>query len=148
MMEDKLGKAIEILKKRKLKVTPSRLETLNIIMESREALSFPALEKRLPQLDRSTLFRTLSTFLKASIIHTVPDTEGKLKYAFSLQGATSCHEHIHFTCLSCHNTCCLPGNKVPLIHLPEGYEYAYTNLLVHGVCNNCNKGKTVASQIQ
>jgi Fur family ferric uptake transcriptional regulator len=148
MIEDKLGEAIEILKKRKLKVTPSRLEALRIIMESHEALSFPALEKMLPKLDRSTIFRTLSTFLKESIIHTVPDTEGKLKYAFSFQGATNCQEHIHFTCLACHNTCCLPGNEAPVIHLPEGYEYAYTNLLVHGVCNNCNQAKTVASQVR
>ncbi|MCS6905182.1 MAG: transcriptional repressor [Bacteroidia bacterium] len=144
MQESDLERIIQILRSHQLKVTPARLEVLRIILNSKEALSFPMLEKMLPHLDRTTIFRTLSTFLKKSLLHTVPDTEGKLKYAYSNR-INTCQEHIHFTCLNCHNTCCLPNSHIPFIQLPDGFQYSYANLLVHGFCDTCSQERAATS---
>ena len=131
-----------ILKNHDLRHTSCREEVLDIFLQRDFALSHADLEANTSDhFDRVTVYRTLKTFLDAGIIHKVLDDEGVTKYALCRERCTSAahhHEHVHFKCTACGQTNCLDNVQIPAINLPDGYQAAETNLLVQGVCRNCN----------
>ena len=131
-----------ILKENNLRVTACRGQVLSIFIEAQSALSNADIENRLStEFDRVTIYRTLKTFLKKRIIHTVPDDTGNLKYALCTEECTDeehNHQHVHFKCGDCGLTICLEDLKVPEIKLPEGYYFTDSNLLIYGTCDKCN----------
>lgn len=133
----------EVLENSGLKKTSTRLIVLEILRSRKEAVSQPELEKMLgKEVDRITLYRTLSTFEEKGIIHKVIDLNGTANYAFC---SSSCNneqhhdEHVHFNCTVCLNVYCLEELEIPRIDLPEGYLSQSTNLIVYGICNNCTE---------
>ena len=59
----------ELLQKRKLKVTPSRLELLSSISKNGSSMSYSAIHKALEPIDRVTLYRTIESLKEKGIIH-------------------------------------------------------------------------------
>ncbi|NJL14185.1 MAG: transcriptional repressor [Microscillaceae bacterium] len=125
-----------------MRTTESRRKILACFQSEEYALSHADLESQLEgAFDRVTIYRTLKTFLDKGILHKVPDDTGNLKYALCPE---SClpeahqHEHVHFKCLQCGQTICLDKTFIPRLVLPAGYEAIETNLLVSGVCAECN----------
>lgn len=101
------------------------------------------LEKALPTVDRSTLFRTLTTFSDAHLLHTVDDGSGSQKYCVCHHDDTRhCTGHVHLTCRICHKTFCLSNLKVPQVSLPEGFTVEETEYVVKGICDRCSSKKT------
>jgi Fur family ferric uptake transcriptional regulator len=45
---------------------------------------------------------------------------------------------VHFKCNQCGQTNCLEEVEIPAIQLPQGYLSLESNLLINGVCVNCN----------
>lgn len=136
----------KLLEKNGLKKTNTRLKVLAILKSKREAISQPDLERILgKEVDRVTLYRTLSTFEEKAIIHKVMDLNGTANYAFC---SSSCSneqhqdEHVHFNCTICLNVYCLDELKIPKLSLPDGYPPQSINLIVYGTCINCNEKLT------
>lgn len=131
-----------LLKDFKLRSTPNRQEILHLFLEKSYALSHADIEKEIANsLDRVTVYRTIKTFLDRGLIHKVLDDEGSLKYALCNAACTAAghhHDHIHFKCTKCGQTCCL-STEVPPIKLPKGYKASSVNLLIQGICERCSE---------
>ena len=125
---------------RGLKPTAMRILVLEKLISSQYAISLGGLEELLIRSDKSTIYRTLKTFESALLVHSVEDGSGKTKYAIC-PDYCECNIselHAHFYCQSCTHTYCLPSVPVPSVTIPIGFTANLANLIVKGVCNNCN----------
>lgn len=132
----------EILKRSQLSVTASREKILNLFLEQAGALAHGDIEKRAGEkFDRVTVYRTLQTFVEKGIIHTIPTADNSIRYALCKDDCEEGHhhdQHIHFVCIQCKNTYCLDDIVTPEINLPKGYSSSHIEVVVEGVCKNCN----------
>lgn len=130
---------------RDIRATASRILVLRALIAAESALSLSDLEQKLPTLDKSTLFRTLSTFAAHHLVHVVEDGSGLAKYALC---ADDCHcgeeesdaladLHTHFYCERCQRTFCLHNVPVPTPALPEGFTVHTAGYVVKGICDKC-----------
>ena len=133
----------DILKKNKLSVTASREKILNLFLEQTGALAHGDIEKRAGEkFDRVTVYRTLQTFVEKGIIHTIPTADNSIRYALCKDDCAEGHHHdhhVHFVCSNCNNTYCLDNVVTPEIKLPQGYAARQIEVVVEGVCKNCNE---------
>ena len=142
-----LTQAVEAkLAHRDIRATSSRILVLRTLMTQESALALSDLEAILPTLDKSTLFRTLTTFAAHHLVHIVEDGSGLAKYALC---ADDCHcgedendeladLHTHFYCERCQRTFCLRGVPVPIPELPEGFSVRTVGFVVKGICDKCS----------
>lgn len=136
----------EKLARRDIRATSSRILVLRALMTTESALALSDLEAILPTLDKSTLFRTLTTFAAHHLVHVVEDGSGLAKYALC---SDDCHcgedendeladLHTHFYCERCQRTFCLRGVPVPIPELPEGFSVRTVGFVVKGICDKCS----------
>lgn len=131
----------KILENKNVKPTAMRLLVLQLLRNKNAAVSLTDLEDRFVKSDRTTIYRTLKTFVKNEIAHKIVDGTGITKYALCEE---NCHceietdLHVHFHCKICNETICFPKNKIPYIKLPDGYEADNVSLTVTGICDKCN----------
>lgn len=130
----------DILKNRKIKPTAVRLLVLRQLMEEEKAVSLKDLEQILIHSDKSTIFRTLKTFEQQKLIHSIADGSGVTKYALCLESCECApqDQHFHFHCVNCEATFCLPKQSIPIVQLPPKFTLQQANLVLKGVCANCN----------
>ncbi len=132
----------EILKKNKLSVTDSREKILGLFLNEKGALAHGDIEKKAGEkFDRVTVYRTLQVFVEKGIIHTIPTADNSIRYALCKDECSEGHHHdhhIHFVCDSCDVTYCLDNIVTPAIKLPLGYQSKQIEVVVQGVCKNCN----------
>lgn len=133
------------LEQRHIKPTAIRMLVYEELQNSRYALSLTDLEARLGTVDKSSIFRTLTLFLKHHLVHCVEDGSGMLKYALC---PPRCHcgeeehhglddLHTHFHCERCGHTFCLRGLPVPRVTIPEGFVLNSANYVLVGLCPDC-----------
>ncbi len=118
-----------------------RLLVLQFFTEQTKAVSLKDLEEALYHADKSTLFRTLKTFEENKILHSIEDGTGVTKYALCMESC-NCEVqdlHYHFHCNQCANTFCLTALSIPTIDLPTNFKMEQANMVIKGVCANCNK---------
>ncbi|MDX2195600.1 MAG: transcriptional repressor [Cytophagales bacterium] len=132
-----------VLKSHSLKLTPTRVDILQIFLSSVKSLTYNDISSSLGQgYDKVTIYRTLSTFEDSGIIHSIPNLGGAISYALC-QGACVEHQHadnhIHFQCTECHTLVCLEDIHIPHLVLPNGYTAYKMNYLAEGICKNCKK---------
>ena len=110
-------------------------------MQRTSAIGLTELENTFEQADRTTLYRTLKTFEKSQLIHSIDDGTGVTKYALCAEGCECSPEdlHVHFHCTSCKETFCITQTSVPMVQLPVNFELAEINMVIKGVCGNCKK---------
>lgn len=92
-------------------------------------------------MDKSSIFRTLTLFIEYDVVHTFEDGRGIVNYELCGEKG-KCHHHdnhIHFYCKSCKRSFCLDGIKVPHFDLPEGFISLTTSFVIKGVCPQCSK---------
>ncbi len=103
-----------------------------------DAFSLADLEGALPTVDRSTLFRTLTLFTDAHLLHGIDDGSGSQKYCVChLDDTRHCHGHVHLTCRLCHRTLCLTDVRIPAVPLPAGFIMEEAEHVVKGICPQC-----------
>lgn len=130
----------QLLREHQLRSTASRSSILSIFLRNSHALSYSDIERQVAtNYDRVTVYRTLKTFLDKGVIHKVLDDGGTLKYALCNELCINehHHDHVHFKCTQCGQTNCLENVEVPGVRLPVGYTVSEKDLLLHGVCPNC-----------
>jgi len=129
------------LNKRDIKPTAMRILVLQYLMEQSSSVSLNKIEKHFVNSDKSTLYRTLKTFEKNRLVHTINDGTKQLKYALCLESC-NCQaddQHYHFHCTKCQNTFCLTNQNVPKIELPTNFKMSQANLVIKGLCGECNQ---------
>lgn len=131
----------QILKKNNVKPTAMRLLVLQFLLNKKSAISLTDVEDYFVKSDRTTLYRTLKTFVECELAHKIDDGTGITKYALCEE---NCHcdidtdLHLHFHCKLCNETSCLTDHKIPNINLPKDFIAEDVNLVVKGICNKCN----------
>jgi len=129
------------LTSKNIKPTAMRQLVLKVLTEQKTAISLPELEQKFDKADKATLYRTLKTFEKNKLIHSIDDGAGPVKYALCLEECTCSLDdlHVHFHCVKCGQTYCLHEIPVPSINLPAGFQLESVDMVVQGVCPNCNR---------
>ena len=131
----------DILKQNRLSVTGSRVEILELFLAKGNALSHCDIEKNTGEsFDRVTVYRTLQTFVEKGIIHLIPTTDNSIKYALCKNDCGPGHHHdnhVHFICDECSKTICLEDVNVPEVKLPEGFKPTQAEMVVTGICGEC-----------
>ncbi len=129
-----------------LRVTAVRTMILKAIRRDfQNAFSLADLESALPTVDRSTLFRTLTTLTDAHLLHEIDDGTGQQKYCLCHHDDTQhCPGHVHLTCQRCHRTYCLTTVQIPTVPLPEGFTAVEAEYVVKGICAECRKSLSTA----
>lgn len=129
-----------ILKEKGLHVTDARQKILRAFYESEVSMSLRDIHRLLNNaFDRVTIYRTLDLFVEKGIIHIIPSMNHLMQYALIKPGMGSKGylHHLHFLCEDCGKTICLDMMPVPVIQLPEGFAGKQTDVMIKGVCNNC-----------
>lgn len=131
----------DILRHKKLRVTPFRLEVLSLFRNSLHALDMATVENKLGKFDRVTLYRTIRTFLEEGIIHEIalPNQDKKLALC-----STGCdhtehdhsHQHLHLECKSCNQVFCVETDAIPKISV-KGVQIDSLELTAKGLCAEC-----------
>lgn len=130
-----------LLEEHGVKATPNRLLVARALAGAGRPLSLMELEAQLETIDKSAIFRTLSAFKDAHLVHVLEDSGEGVRYEL-------CHSHhddhdddvhVHFYCTKCHRTYCLEDTPVPPVQVPEGYEVESVSYLLKGVCPECMK---------
>ncbi len=131
----------EILKRNQLSVTGSRRKILELFHQSNSALAHADIEKEVREkFDRVTIYRTLQTFVEKGIIHTIPTASDSIRYALCHEDCTEGHHHdnhLHFLCDNCGSTYCLDNITTPEVKLPKGFKVNRVDVVVSGICKNC-----------
>jgi Fur family ferric uptake transcriptional regulator len=132
----------KILENNNIRPTAMRLLVLKYLLHNNIASSLTDIENYFDNSDRTTLFRTMKTFVENGMVHMIDDGTGIKKYALC-EESCNCEIdtdlHVHFHCSLCKETICLPKHKIPRVDLPEGYKAEEINLVVKGTCEKCNK---------
>ncbi len=133
----------QILRKIGVRVTAVRLLIFRTIRkEFSGVFNLADLEKKLPTVDKSTIFRTLSLFQENRLLDIVDDGSGSQKYCvFSLDADKSNRRHVHFNCRICHKTVCLTDVELPQVALPDGFSIEDVEYVIKGICSECDKKK-------
>ncbi|MEX6688758.1 Fur family transcriptional regulator [Danxiaibacter flavus] len=132
----------ELLKKNQLSITESRKKILELFQSANGALAHADIEKQSGEhFDRVTIYRTLQTFVEKGIIHTIPTADNSVLYALCKDECSAGHHHdnhVHFICDDCGTTYCLDHVDIPAIQLPIGFKAKQTDIVMSGVCKECN----------
>lgn len=121
--------------------TPTKEAVLNLLMNSRKALSQDAIEKQLDiEINRATIYRVLNRFCEDEIVHKIVAENGKQYFAACNKKCDNLPEvirhHFHFRCMSCDTIECL---QEPVQYsVPNGYNVQNANCVLIGTCNDCS----------
>lgn len=130
-----------ILKNNQLSVTDSRKSILKLFLSSNGAMAHADIEKQTGEkFDRVTVYRTLQAFMEKGIIHTIPTADNAIRYALCKDDCTEGHHHdnhVHFICTACDRTTCLDSVTVPDVKLPRGFRLTDRQMVVTGICIEC-----------
>ena len=130
----------EILKGKHINPTAMRMLVLDFILKQQGTVSLTDIEKGLATADRTTIYRSLKNFEEHGLVHSIDDGTGAPKYALCVADCDTHNHHdlhVHFHCINCQETFCLPDSMLPVITLPEGFQSDEMNLIVKGTCKEC-----------
>lgn len=128
----------ELFARHGVKPTANRLLIARALQEAGRPLSMTELETRLETIDKSNVFRTLTAFREAHLVHALEDTGDGVRYELCHSHSNEDDDvHVHFYCTRCHRTYCLEDTPVPPVEVPEGYEAESVSYLVKGICPEC-----------
>lgn len=122
-----------------IRPTAVRILVYRAIQGRSGAFSLADVENWLPDMERSSIFRTLRLFAEKKVLHEIDDGSGCCKYCVCRCHGHSHLNHIHFACTLCGHTYCLEDNTIPAINLPDGFVAHETEYIVKGICPKCNR---------
>lgn len=126
-----------ILKQHGLKQTRLRVALLGCFARAAHAQSYLDIKKELGDtVDKSTLYRNLSAFESAGIIHRINDQSGIAKYAFGKVHDHGKH-HAHFVCERCKTVYCIEAEQEVQLNVPNGFTTNDIQTVIKGTCVNC-----------
>jgi len=108
------------------------------VLSHNEPLTMQELIASLPELDKTTVYRTVSLFERLGIVQRL---QIGWKYKVELSNEYQDHHH-HITCMECGQTVALPGDELIEERLTqmatnEGFIPKDHQLEVRGICKQC-----------
>ena len=134
------SKEKELLRSAGMKVTPLRLQILGELIDAARPLSHAELTALMPDLDRVTLYRSLTTFVEKDIAHQVQGIDGLWRFCAHADDGHGCPgNHPHFLCTVCGTMTCLTDQRLPRVDVPNECCVDGKQLVAYGVCSQCSK---------
>lgn len=139
---------INTLEKAGVKPTPVRMLVLEQMLVQQKSLSLTEIENLLYPADRTTIYRTLHTFVKNGIAHLI-ETAGTIPvYALCPEGCTHgthIDSHPHFVCEMCGQITCCTDFIFSLRQKSDSphYEIHKTEMTLRGICPMCSKNRSL-----
>lgn len=129
----------ELLDHHGVKPTANRLLIARALQDAERPLSLMELESRLETIDKSNVFRALTAFREAHLVHVLEDAGDGVRYELCHSHSEEHDEdvHVHFYCTRCHKTYCLEDTPVPPVTVPDGFAPESVSYLVKGLCPKC-----------
>jgi len=121
-----------------LKATSLRLAFLDLLTDHTGAVSFSKIQQSFDNVNRTTLYRTIQTFLDKGLIH-VASNQNDTYYALCDHQCSSKshqHNHVHFECVKCNAISCEELVNQLKINLPQ-FKIETTEILLTGTCKHC-----------
>lgn len=131
----------QILQEGGVKPTANRILLMREILADPQPFTLSDMEVRLSPMDKSTIFRTLTTFLEHGLIHEVDNGSAAKVYCRCTCSGSHEHPHIHFTCKSCGRTFCIKGIDTSVLPQPQGFLVEEVNCVMKGLCPKCRQEK-------
>lgn len=135
-MEQKLQK---ILRKAGYRLTEPRQQVFSCLSRTETAHSIGEITKLCPDIDRTSIYRTLELFVKLGITHIVPRG---WKHSYELSEPFRPHHH-HFTCDSCGEVLSIMSASVEHVikqlQEAQGVEVRSHTFEVQGMCRTCSE---------
>ncbi|MFN3019715.1 Fur family transcriptional regulator [Chryseobacterium sp. TY3] len=129
----------KILENKNIPITPMRQLVLAEFLKTEHSISLAELEEILETADRSTIYRTLKTFEKKGLIHSIQENH-TTQYLFCHDNCNedSHHDyHLHFFCTECKNTVCLENINFQNVDFPKDYVIKELKFVANGICKSC-----------
>lgn len=127
----------QLLESKGLKKTKVRMAMIQHFMAMDHAQSYYDLQASLvKEVDKSTLYRNLTSFEEAGIIHRINDHTGIAKYAFG-ESPMEGKDHAHFVCESCETVYCMEEFSPFQVDVPEGFKTKEVQTIIRGICADC-----------
>lgn len=143
MIKNTEDRAVKLLKSKGLRLTGTRIEILQSFLECNCALSLRDLNSRMESKpERTTIYRTLVSFIDSGLIHEIAEENGSVKYGLCKE--KSCgkgehhHNHLHFKCEKCGSTFCIEASADLNIDLPKGFNLNAVSVSITGECESCS----------
>ena len=133
------AKCTRLLEEHGVKPTANRIVVVRELARSLHPVTLAELEARIQTIDKSNIFRALTLFREHRLVHVI---EGGGEGAHYELCHSHDHEHDedlhpHFYCERCQQTFCLDYTEIPGIPLPEGFEKTSANMMIKGICPDC-----------
>ncbi len=131
--------AAKMLEEHGVKPTANRIVVLRELVKALHPVTLSDLETRILTIDKSNIFRALTLFRDHHLVHLIEGGSEGAHYEL-------CHSHDHdrdadlhphFYCERCQQTYCLDYTTIPQIQLPEGFTPTSANLMIKGICPEC-----------
>jgi Fe2+ or Zn2+ uptake regulation protein len=129
----------QLLRGAGLKVTPARLELLNVLSKNEQPLTVTEIASKLPDINQITIYRALVAMVESELVRKVDVQHAYTHYELV---ATKKHHH-HAICSQCGRIedvdACLPESleKDVLKHLKEFSSLTGHSLEFIGRCKQC-----------
>ncbi len=131
----------QILSRAGIRPTSNRILVMRELIKSRRPMSMMDLESSIDTLDKSSVFRVLTTLLEQGLVHGIEDGRGITRYEIC-HGDHQRHKadddlHAHFYCEKCNRVFCFPQINTPSVSMPEGFSVNSINFMIKGICPDC-----------
>lgn len=122
-----------------LRITPSRIQILELLETHSAPMSHNEILTRLPELDRVTLYRVLDALVGTGLVHRVQGTDAAWRFcAHNLDGDGCPGGHPHLMCEKCGVMTCLATQSLPHVDTPDDFFVQHKQMLVVGICKACH----------
>jgi Fur family ferric uptake transcriptional regulator len=135
---------IKVLENNNIKPTPMRMLVLEQLMLQQRNLSLSDMENLLYPSDRITIYRTLQTFIKHGLVHSIDTITNGSIYALCSEDCNSdlhIDHHPHFFCELCKQITCNNDLSYTIQSTTNSPQYKINKIeiTIKGICPACNK---------
>jgi len=135
---------IDVFKQNNLKKTAPRVAIISILASSKKPLLENEIKDKMGAIyNRITFYRSINTLVGSGLIHKII-IDHNCFYAYNGEEITESSltkNHPHFMCKNCNEIICMKDIKPEKIVLPSGFTIEECNIIIRGLCANCNKAK-------
>ncbi|NDL66758.1 Fur family transcriptional regulator [Anaerotalea alkaliphila] len=129
----------EILKAKKLKVTPQRLAIYKVLYETTAHptadVIYNALKATHPTMSLATVYKTLDALKKADLVHELSIGDESARYDANMKS------HPHMVCLHCNKVYDLHtstlDDAINNLQSETDFEILSTKIYFYGICSGC-----------
>jgi Fur family peroxide stress response transcriptional regulator len=132
----------ELLEQKGIKVSHQRLRILDYLEKNRvhptADMILNDLKDEMPSLSKSTVYKTLNTFVEKGVLRELTIEENEIRYEYNLQ------DHGHFKCIECGKVFDFEYRfDVDDIKELKGFRIDDKNIYFKGLCRDCNSSKVM-----